>query len=96
MARKRAASTKTPTEPLTRGRPRRNTRSAYASAPKDQVVEEPTVEDQPPATEDKQALDPTLEQVLQQLQAQLQSTQQERDKLAATFAANQRAAHTSL
>jgi hypothetical protein len=35
--------------------------------------------------------DPTLEQVLQQLQVELQNAQQERDRLAAAFAANQRA-----
>jgi hypothetical protein len=54
------------------------------------------VKDQPPAVEDQQAPNPTSKQVLQQLQAQLQSTQQKRDRLAATFAANQRAAQTSL
>jgi hypothetical protein len=58
-------------------------------------VEEPAVKDQPPAIEDQQASDPTPEQVLQQLQAQLQSTQEERDRLAATFAANQTEAQTS-
>ena len=79
-----------------RGRPRRSVRSAYASILEDQVEEEPTVEDQPPTGEDQPALDPTPEQVLQQLQAQLQSTQQERDRLAATIAANQRVAQTSL
>jgi len=88
MPRKRAAPNRTPTEPSTRGRPRPNTRNTYASALEDQVVEEPAVEDQPPAAEDQQASDPTLEQVLQQLQAQLQSTQQERDRLAATFTTN--------
>ena len=96
MARKRTASTRTPAEPSMRGRPRRNARSAYASAPEDQVIKEPMVEDQPPTAEDQQALDPTPEQVLQQFQAQLQSTQQERDGLAATFAANQSATQTSL
>ena len=96
MQRKRVAPTRTPAEPSTRGQPKRNTRSTYASAPEDQVVEEPAVEDQPPAAEDQQALGPTPKQVLQQLQAQLQSTQQERDTLVATFVANQRAAQTSL
>ena len=88
MPRKRAARTRTPTEPSTRGRLRRNTRNTYASALEDQVVEEPVVEAQPPVAEDQQASDPTPEQVLQQLQAQLQSTQQERDRLAATFTTN--------
>jgi len=96
MARKRAASARTPTEPSTRGRPRRSARSTYASAAEDQVVEEPVVEDQPPVGEDQPASDPTPEQVLQQLQAQLQSAQQERVRLAATFVANQRVAQTSL
>ena len=71
MPRKRIAPTRTPTEPSTRGRPKRNTHSAYASAPEDQAVEEPTVEAQPPAAEDQQASDPTPEWVLQLLQAQL-------------------------
>ena len=96
MARKRAAFARTPAEPSTKGRPRRSARSTYASAPEDQVVEEPAVEDQPPAAEDQQALDPTPEQVLQQFQAQLQSTQQERDRLATTFTTNQRAVQASL
>ena len=52
----------------------RNTHNTYASTLEYQVVEEPIIEDQPPAAEEQQALDPTLEQVLQQLQAQLQIT----------------------
>ena len=79
-----------------RGRPRCSVRSAYASVPEDQVQEEPTVEDQPPAGKDQPALDPNPEQVLQQLQAQLQSTQQERDRLTTTFAANHWTTQTSL
>ena len=74
MARKRAASARVTLEPVARGRPRRNARSTYASASEDQTIEEPIVEDQPPIAEEQQAPDPTLEQVLQQLQAQLQST----------------------
>ena len=58
-----------------RGRPRCSARSAYASTPEDQVEEQLTVEDQPPASEDQPASNLTPEQVLQQLQAQLQSTQ---------------------
>ena len=54
-----------------RGRPRHSTRSTYASAQEDQGVEEPVVEDQPLTAEDQPAPDPTPEQVLQQLQAQL-------------------------
>ena len=95
MARKRAASTRVPVEPSTRGRLRRSARSTSAIAPEDQVGEEPTVEDQPPASEEQQAPSPTPEQELQQLQAQLQSMQQERDRVAAAFTANQRAAQTS-
>jgi hypothetical protein len=91
MPRKRVASTSTPADPAPRGRPRRNARNAYASALEDQVVEEPTVEDQPLAAEDQPNPDPTPKQVLQQLQAQLQSTQKERNRLAATFAASQKA-----
>ena len=82
-------------EPSTRGRPRHSAHSTYASAPEDQVEEEPAVEDQPPASEEQQAPNPTPEQELQQLQAQLQSMQQERDRIAAAFAANQRATQTS-
>ena len=92
MAKKRAASARTPVEPSTRGQPRHSVRSAYASVLEDQVQEEPMVEDQPLAGKDQPASDPSPEQVLQQLQAQLQSTQQERDMLAATFAAKQRVA----
>ena len=56
-------------------------------------MEEPAVEDQPSAFEERQALNPTLEQELQQLQAQLQSMQQE--SVTAVFATNQRATQTS-
>ena len=89
MARKRAASTRVPVEPSTRGRPRRSARSSSATAPEDQVGEEPTVEDQPPASEEQQAPSPTPEQELQQLQAQLQSMQQEGERVTAAFTANQ-------
>ena len=51
-----------------RGRPRRSVRSAYASILEDQVEEEPAIEDQPLVGEDQPDLDPTPEQVLQQLQ----------------------------
>ena len=50
------------------------------------------VKDQPPAYEEQQAPSRTLEQELQQLQAQLQSMQQERDRVTVAFAANQWAA----
>jgi len=79
-----------------RGRPRRSAHITYASALEDQVVEEPAVENQPPTSKDQPASNPTLEQVLQQLQAQLQSTQQERDRLMTTFAANHWTIQTSL
>ena len=95
IARKRAAFARIPVEPSMRGRPRRSARSTYASTPKDQVKEGPTVEYQPPASEEQQAPNPTPEQELQQLQAQLQSMRQERDRVAAALATNQRAAQTS-
>jgi len=60
----------------------------------DQVTEEATGEDQPPALEEQQAPNPTPEQELQQLQAQLQSMQRERDRVVVAFAANQWAAQT--
>jgi hypothetical protein len=41
------------------------------------------------AAEEQPAPNPTPEPVLHQLQAELQSAQQERDRLAAAFAANQ-------
>ena len=77
-----------------RGRRKRSAHSIYARAPEDQVEEEPTVGDQPPASKEQQAPNPTLEQELQQLQAQLQSMQQEIDRVAAAFAVNQRATQT--
>jgi hypothetical protein len=91
MVRKRAAPSNASTQPAARGRPRCNARSTYANIPKNQDIEEPIVEDQPLVAEEQLAPNPTPEQVLQQLQAELQNTQQERDRLAATFAANQRA-----
>jgi hypothetical protein len=45
------------------------------------------------AVKEQPVPNPTPEQVLQQLQAKLQNAQQERGRLAATFAANQRAIH---
>ena len=78
-----------------RGQPRHSARDTYATAPEDQVGEEPMVEDQPSASEEQQAPSPTLEQELQQLPAQLQSMQQERDRVAVAFVANQRVAQAS-
>jgi molecular chaperone GrpE (heat shock protein) len=78
-----------------RGRPRCNTHSTYASALEEQVEEEPVVQDQPPTPEAQQAPSLTSKQELQQLQAQLQSMQQERDRVAAAFAASQQAAQAS-
>ena len=75
MARKRGASARAPTEPVARGRPRRNIRNTYASALENQDVEEPTAEDQPIAAKGQPIPNPTLEQVLQQLQNELQNTQ---------------------
>ena len=47
MARKRAASARAPTEPVARGRPRRNAHSTYTSTTEDQIVEEPAPEISP-------------------------------------------------
>jgi hypothetical protein len=69
MARKRV--TPAITEPTARGRPRRNARSTYASAPENRDVEEPLPEDQPMVAEEQPAPNPTPEQVLHQLQAEL-------------------------
>jgi hypothetical protein len=62
----------------------------------DQDLEEDVAEDQPMVTEEQPMLDPTPEQVLQQLQNQLQSMQQERDRLVVAFAASQRVVQASL
>jgi hypothetical protein len=48
------------------------------------------------AGEDHPNPNPTPEQVLQSLQAELQVAQQKRDKFAVTFAANQRVMQASL
>jgi hypothetical protein len=53
------------------------------------------VQDQQLTSEVQQVPDLTAEQELQQLQAQLQAMQQERDRVAAAYAANQQAAQTS-
>jgi len=95
IAKKRVVSARAPTDPTPRGRPRRSARSTYATALEDQATEEPAVEDQPSASEEQQAPNPTPKQEFQQLQAQLQNMQQERDRVAATFVANQRATQTS-
>jgi molecular chaperone GrpE (heat shock protein) len=95
MAGKRKAPARAPATSAPRGRPRRNTHSAYASAPEDHVEEEPVIQDQAPAPEAQQAPGSTPEQELQQLQAQLQSMQQERDRVAAAFAASQQVAQAS-
>ena len=79
-----------------------NTRSTYATSP----AEDDTRVDaqgQPPEPQDPEIQDPkaqpnsgtTLEQELQQLQAQLQRVQQERDRMAAAFVANQQAIQAS-
>ena len=78
-----------------RGRPGRNARSTYATTSEDQAEEQNTIEDQRPASEEQQAPSATPEQELQQLQAQLQSMQQERDRVTTAFAASQRAAQAS-
>jgi hypothetical protein len=65
-----------PPSPRARGRPKRNTHSTYATNDEDHLEEEPVIEEQPSASE---VQDPTPDQELQQLQAQLQSMQQERE-----------------
>ena len=72
-----------------RGQPRCSARSTYVIGLEDQCGEEPMVKDQPPASEEQQAPSRTLEQELQQLQAQLQSMQQEGERVTAAFTANQ-------
>jgi hypothetical protein len=85
MPRKRTALVRAPPSSRARGRPKHNTCSTYALNDKDLLEEEPVIEEQPPASE---VQDPTPVQELQQLQAQLQSIQQERDRVAAAFAAS--------
>jgi hypothetical protein len=87
MAGKGKASTRAPAASVPRGRPRHNTRSTYTPVQEDQV-EEAAVQEQPPAPEVQQGTGQTLEQELQQLQARSQSMQQERDRVAAAFAAS--------
>ena len=88
MTRKRAASARAPADPAPRGRLRHRAHSIYATTLEDQATEKPIVEDQPQASEEQQAPNPTPEQELQQLQAQLQSIQQERDRVAASVFLN--------
>ena len=71
MSRKRTALARALSEPTRRARPRRNARSTYATAIEELDIEEDAAEDQLVAIEEQPALEPTLEQVLQQLQAQL-------------------------
>ena len=102
MAGKRKTTTRAAVTTGQRGRPRRNIRSAYATSP----AEDDTRADaqgQPPEPQDQEIQDPEAqpnsatapEQELQQLQAQLQRAQQERDRMAAAFVANQQAIQAS-
>jgi hypothetical protein len=96
MPRKRQACTSAPAGTSSRGRPKRTTRSTYASASKAQVKqEEPTPANQPSVEGVQPNPNPTPEQVLQQLQADLQNAQQERGRITATFIASQRAIQMS-
>jgi hypothetical protein len=61
MPRKRASPVRAPPSSRARGRPKRNTRSTYASNDEDQLEEEPLIE-QPPASE---VQDPTPERETQ-------------------------------
>lgn len=62
----------------------------YASTENEEVEDEQPTQDQPPLAEEQP--EPTAVQELQQLQAQLLSLQQERDRVAAAFAASQQEA----
>ena len=96
MAGKRSSTTRPRTEPSRRGRPRRAVRSAYATVEEEgsegeqpENVQPEPGQEPPPATGPAQ---PTATQELQLLQAQLQNLQQERDQIAAAYAASQEAA----
>ncbi|XP_021308584.1 uncharacterized protein LOC110432454 [Sorghum bicolor] len=98
MAGKRTSTTRPRAEPSRRGRPRRAVRSTYATVegegyegeqPENEQPE--TRQEPPPAADPAQ---PTAAQELQQLQTQLQNLQQERDRIAAAYAASQEAAPT--
>ena len=84
-------------EPSAWGRPRRSARGAGANAPEPQDGQEAEVAavDQPTGEGHQANHNPTPEQLLQQLQAGLQRAQQERDRLAVAFEANQRAMQMS-
>jgi hypothetical protein len=56
----------------------------------DDEEEEALIENQPTGEGGQPNPNPTPEQVLQQLQTKLQQAQQERDRLATTFAANRK------
>jgi len=84
-------------EPSAWGRPRRSARGAGANAPEPQDGQDAEVAatDQPTGEGHQANPNPTPEQLLQQLQAGLQRAQQERDRLAVAFEANQRAMQMS-
>jgi len=93
MAGKRNSATRAPTETARRGRPRRATRSTYATTGNEDVEDGQLVLDQAPPAEEQP--EPAAIRELQQLQAQLLSLQQERDRVAAAYAATQQAALAS-
>jgi len=92
MAGKRSSTTRLRAESSRRGRPRRAVRSAYATAEEEGFEDEqpenvqPEVGQEPPPTAGP--AQPTATQELQLLQAQLQNLQQERDWIAAAYAAS--------
>ena len=102
MAGKRKTTTRAAATTGQRGRPRRNIRSAYATSPAEDGTRA-DAQGQQPEPQHQEIQDPeaqpnlgtTLEQELQQLQTQLQRAQQERDRMAAAFAANQQAIQAS-
>lgn len=89
-----------------RGRPRRNTRSTYATPPEvdarpqsEEEAEPAVTEDQPPHQPGRhgpaEVPEPTHDQILQQLQADVLAAQRERDRLAAEAAASSRTRQVS-
>lgn len=102
MVGKRKTTARAPATLGRRGRPRSSTRSTYATQQEEEVddaiPQEQPSEPQGPETQGTETHQPqgaTPEQELQQLQAQLQRAQEERDRMAAAFAASQKAAQTS-
>ena len=90
MAGKRSSATRAPAKAVRRGRPRRTARRTYATVGNEDAQNEQPVVDQAQPTEEQPK--PTTVEELQQLQAQLLSLQQERDRVVIAHAASQQAA----